>query len=159
MFNSFKSIYKIREIAMLNRKLFYFFRTTNMAKVNTYLGMTVPISLDGPKTPDVERTQALIKSLEPHGCFETESELSHRMEVLATLNTLIKDWIKDLSIEKNMPADVAETIGGHVYTFGSYRLGTVNPKLIIPFRNCWLKTYSCFAIYGLIGLQMYGLIF
>jgi len=97
-----------------------------MAKVNTYLGMTVPISLDGPKTQDVERTQALIKALEPHGCFESESELSHRMEVLATLNTLIKDWIKDLSIEKNMPADVAETIGGHVYTFGSYRLGVHN---------------------------------
>ena len=115
-----------------------FFRTTtkNMAKVNTYLGMTVPISLDGPKTQDVERTQALIKALEPHGCFESESELSHRMEVLATLNTLIKDWIKDLSIEKNMPADVAETIGGHVYTFGSYRLGTVNPKLRIPLGNC-----------------------
>jgi len=97
-----------------------------MAKVNTYLGMTVPISLDGPKTPDVERTQALIKALEPHGCFESESELSHRMEVLASLNTLIKDWIKDLSVEKNMPADVAETIGGHVYTFGSYRLGVHN---------------------------------
>ena len=107
-----------------------------MAKVNTYLGMTVPISLDGPKTHDVERTQALIKALEPHGCFESEAELSHRMEVLATLNTLIKDWIKDLSIEKNMPADVAETIGGHVYTFGSYRLGTVNPKLRIPLGNC-----------------------
>ena len=116
-----------------------------MAKVNTYLGMTVPISLDGPKTHDVERTQALIKSLEPHGCFESEAELSHRMEVLATLNTLIKDWIKDLSIEKNMPADVAETIGGHVYTFGSYRLGTVNPKLRIPLGNCWFKS----TIYGL----------
>jgi len=98
-----------------------------MAKtVNTYLGMTVPISLDGPKPSDVERTQALIKALEPHGCFESETELTHRMEVLATLNTLIKDWIKQLSIEKNMPADVAETIGGHVYTFGSYRLGVHN---------------------------------
>ena len=114
-----------------------------MAKVNTYLGMTVPISLDGPKAQDVERTQALIKALEPHGCFESEAELSHRMEVLATLNTLIKDWIKDLSIEKNMPADVAETIGGHVYTFGSYRLGTVNPKLRIPFGNCLSKSKAC----------------
>ena len=98
-----------------------------MAKtVNTYLGMTVPISLDGPKPQDVERTQALIKSLEPHGCFETEPELLHRLEVLATLNTLVKDWIKELSIEKNMPAEVAETVGGHVYTFGSYRLGVHN---------------------------------
>ena len=125
-----------------------------MAKVNTYLGMTVPISLDGPKTQDVERTQALIKALEPHGCFESEAELSHRMEVLATLNTLIKDWIKDLSIEKNMPADVAETIGGHVYTFGSYRLGTVNPKLRIPLGklliqiyNLWPEDVRCLRVY------------
>ena len=93
-----------------------------MAKsVNTYLGMTVPISLDGPKPLDQEKTKSLIETLEPYGCFESEAELTHRMEVLATLNTLIKDWIKELSIEKNMPSDVAETIGGHVYTFGSYR--------------------------------------
>ena len=94
--------------------------------VNTYLGLTVPISLDGPKPGDVERTAALIKALEPHGCFETENELAHRWEVLAKLNTLVKTWIKDLSIEKNMPVEVAETVGGQVYTFGSYRLGVHN---------------------------------
>ena len=94
--------------------------------VNTYLGMTVPISLDGPKPGDVERTETLIKALEPHGCFESENELTHRWEVLAKLNTLVKNWIKDLSIEKNMPVEVAETVGGHVYTFGSYRLGVHN---------------------------------
>ena len=94
--------------------------------VNTYLGMTSPISLSGPETADIELTKTLVKALEPHGCFETESELTHRMEVLAKLNTLIKDWIKEISIEKNMPVEVAETVGGHVYTFGSYRLGVHN---------------------------------
>ena len=34
--------------------------------------------------------------------------------------------IKDLSLEKGMPPSVAETVGGHVYTFGSYRLGVHN---------------------------------
>ena len=96
--------------------------------------------------------RSLFKFFQPYGCFESEAELSHRMEVLATLNTLIKDWIKDLSIEKNMPADVAETIGGHVYTFGSYRLGTVNPKLRIPLGNCWFKS----TIYGLQMSNVYG---
>ena len=94
-------------------------------KVNTYLGMTAPISLAGPDRADTERTQALVKALEPHGCFESEDELTHRMEVLASLNGLIKTWIKEISLEKNMPIEVAETVGGHVYTFGSYRLGTV----------------------------------
>ena len=93
------------------------------AKVNTYLGMTAPISLAGPEPLDQERTASLVKALEPHGCFESEDELNHRMEVLAKLNNLIKTWIRDLSIEKNMPPEVADTVGGHVYTFGSYRLG------------------------------------
>ena len=91
--------------------------------VNTYLGMTAPISLAGPEQGDMDRTRELVAALEPYGCFESEAELNHRMEVLANLNTLVKTWIKDLSVEKNMPREVAETVGGHVYTFGSYRLG------------------------------------
>ena len=91
-----------------------------------YLGMTSPISLAGPEPGDIARTQTLVQSLEPHGCFETEDELNHRMEVLGKLNALVKQWIKDLSLEKNMPANLAETVGGNVYTFGSYRLGVHN---------------------------------
>jgi poly(A) polymerase len=91
-----------------------------------YLGMTAPISLAAPEPTDIERTKALEKALEPHGVFESESELNHRMEVLARLNELVKQWIKDLSIEKSMPPNLAETVGGHVYTFGSYRLGVHN---------------------------------
>ena len=56
----------------------------------------------------------------------SSGEMTHRMEVLASLNNLVKQWIKDLSIEKNMPPSMANTVGGHVYTFGSYRLGVHN---------------------------------
>ena len=91
-----------------------------------YLGMTAPISLALPEQGDIKRTKALEKALEPHGVFESEIELNHRMEVLARLNQLVKQWIKDLSLEKGMPPSVAETVGGHVYTFGSYRLGVHN---------------------------------
>lgn len=91
-----------------------------------YLGMTAPISLTPPDDGDRERTSRLVTALQPHGCFEGEQEMTHRMEVLATLNQLVKQWIKDLSIEKNMPPTLANTVGGHVYTFGSYRLGVHN---------------------------------
>lgn len=48
-------------------------------------------------------------------------------QVLAKLNTLVKDWIKKESLEtRNMPSSLAETVGGNVYTFGSYRLGVHN---------------------------------
>jgi len=45
------------------------------------------------------------------------------MEILSKLNLLVKEWIKEVSIAKNMPANVAEQVGGKIYTFGSYRLG------------------------------------
>lgn len=90
------------------------------------LGMTAPISLAGPDDDDLRRSKELEEAMLPHGVFETEAELNHRMDVLARLNDLVKKWIIDRSIEKSMPPNVAETVGGNVYTFGSYRLGVHN---------------------------------
>ena len=46
------------------------------------LGMTAPISQAGPEPRDLELTADLQQSLIPHGCFESEGELNHRMNVL-----------------------------------------------------------------------------
>ncbi len=91
-----------------------------------HLGMTAPISQAPPTAEDLQRTEELIEAMKPHGVFESEEEMNHRMQVLATMNELVKQWIKDLSVEKNMPPNLAETVGGHVFTFGSYRLGVHN---------------------------------
>lgn len=64
--------------------------------------------------------------MEPHDVFESEEELNHRMEVLACINQLVKRWIRELSLKKNMPETLADKVGGHVFTFGSYRLGVHN---------------------------------
>lgn len=48
------------------------------------------------------------------------------MEVLRKVNELAKEWIKEVSIQKNMPPSAAEHVGGKIYTFGSYRLGVHN---------------------------------
>ena len=45
------------------------------------------------------------------------------MEVLHKINSLFKDWIKKISVSKNMPEELAEKVGGKVCTFGSFRLG------------------------------------
>lgn len=87
------------------------------------LGMTSAISTAEPKPEDLQKTVELEKTLEPYKVFESPSELSHRMEILSKLNTLVKQWIKDVSISKNMPPQLAEKLGGKIYTFGSYRLG------------------------------------
>ncbi|XP_052870046.1 poly(A) polymerase type 3 [Anopheles cruzii] len=90
---------------------------------NKTLGMTSAISTAEPKPEDLQKTKELQKSLEPYNVFEAESELNHRMEILAKLNTLVKQWVRDVSIAKNMPEAMAEKLGGKIYTFGSYRLG------------------------------------
>ncbi|XP_072933961.1 poly(A) polymerase type 3 [Epargyreus clarus] len=103
----------------------------NAAKANEHqnqqnlktLGMTSAISMAGPKPIDIEKTSELKDSLAPYGVFESEAEMHHRMEVLGSLHRLVRQWIRDESLRKNMPPSVADTVGGNIYTFGSYRLG------------------------------------
>lgn len=77
----------------------------------------------GPKPIDIEKTTELKESLIPYGVFESEQEMHHRMEVLGALHRLVRQWIREESMRKNMPPSVADTVGGNIYTFGSYRLG------------------------------------
>ncbi|XP_046676450.1 poly(A) polymerase type 3 [Homalodisca vitripennis] len=87
------------------------------------LGMTSAISTADPKPIDIQRTLELQEALKPFNVCESDQELNHRMEILCKLNTLVKEWIKEVSISKNMPDSVADQVGGKIYTFGSYRLG------------------------------------
>lgn len=95
---------------------------SNMSNLKT-LGMTSAISMAAPKPSDLVRTTELEDALKPFDVFETEQELNHRMVILGKLYSLVKQWIKDVSISRNMPENVAEHVGGKIYTFGSYRLG------------------------------------
>ncbi|XP_074650766.1 poly(A) polymerase beta-like [Tubulanus polymorphus] len=88
-----------------------------------YPGITSPITLAGPKPFDIELSSKLEETMKPFGVFESDVELTHRMEVLCKINNLVKLWIKEVSLSKNMPPNVADTVGGKVFTFGSYRLG------------------------------------
>ncbi|XP_050294839.1 poly(A) polymerase type 3 isoform X2 [Anthonomus grandis grandis] len=87
------------------------------------LGMTSAISTAAPKEIDLIRTKELEKALNSFDIFESEKELNHRMLILGKLYSLVKQWIKEVSIKCNMPESVAENVGGKVCTFGSYRLG------------------------------------
>lgn len=86
-------------------------------------GMTSAISTAEPRPEDHTLTRDLEHALQPFNVTEAESELNHRMEILAKLNKLVKEWVRDVSIAKNMPSATAEKLGGKIYTFGSYRLG------------------------------------
>lgn len=88
--------------------------------------MTSAISLASPKQSDLTKTAELEEALKPFDVFESDQELNHRMVILGKLYSLVKQWIRDVSILKNMPETVAENVGGKIYTFGSYRLGVHN---------------------------------
>ncbi|KFM56834.1 Poly(A) polymerase gamma, partial [Stegodyphus mimosarum] len=96
--------------------------TSNQATTKM-LGVTSPISTAMPRPEDIQKTKELEEVLRQYGLFESDEELAHRMEVLSKINELVKQWIREISIKKNMPPNVAETVGGKIYTFGSYRLG------------------------------------
>ncbi|KRX91105.1 Poly(A) polymerase gamma [Trichinella pseudospiralis] len=86
-------------------------------------GITAPISMADPTDLDLRQSEELERVLHEYGLFESDAELTHRMEVLRKVNLLFRQWIRDLSIQRNMPPDVADTVGGKIFTFGSYRLG------------------------------------
>jgi len=73
-------------------------------------GMTSAISTAPPKPLDLKLTKELEELLKSHGIFETTAEMTHRMEILSKLDLLVKNWVRDLSIQKNMPPSVAELV-------------------------------------------------
>jgi len=95
---------------------------TSSGEIKQY-GITSPISLAGPKQIDEDLTKSLEDTLKEYGVFETQEEINHRMVILGKLNKLALEWIVQTSLSKNMPESVAKTVGGKIFTFGSFRLG------------------------------------
>ncbi|CAG9855952.1 unnamed protein product [Phyllotreta striolata] len=114
------------------------------------LGMTSAISVAAPKPTDLVQTKELIETLKPFDSFESEQELNKRMHILGKLYTLVKQWIKEVSLRHNLPESVAESVGGKVYTFGSYRLGVhskgadIDALCVAPRHICRADFFSSF---------------
>ncbi|KAL5271852.1 hypothetical protein ACHWQZ_G000154 [Mnemiopsis leidyi] len=87
------------------------------------LGVTSAISTAEPKPLDIKLSNDLEDVLRKFDIFEPENELNERINVLQQLNSLAKQWIIDLSIQRNISRGIAEQVGGKIFTFGSYRLG------------------------------------
>ena len=86
-------------------------------------GITSPILTSFPGPADRKASENLEETLRSYDYFESDAELAHRMDILAKLNDLVRIWIREVSLAKNLPPEIVESVGGRVHTFGSYRLG------------------------------------
>ncbi|WFD25203.1 polynucleotide adenylyltransferase [Malassezia nana] len=95
--------------------------------MSTYLGVTPPISLNGPTERDIEMTKLLEEELRAHNVFESTEEAKLREVVLGHVDALVKEFVYQASIEHGLPESAARAAGGKIFTFGSYRLGVHGP--------------------------------
>lgn len=93
---------------------------------NYSLGVSQIMSDREPDDIELKRTDQLRECLKGFDLFETDDEMQLRCKVLNEINKLSQRWIKDLSIDKRMPPDIANQCQAKIFTFGSYRLGVHN---------------------------------
>ncbi|KAJ3091075.1 polynucleotide adenylyltransferase [Quaeritorhiza haematococci] len=88
-----------------------------------FLGVTPPISTTPSTEKEVKLTEELVETLRNFGQYESEEEAQKREVVLGKLNQLFKEFVRIVSLKRNLPESVANEAGGKIFTFGSYRLG------------------------------------
>ncbi|GAA5991095.1 hypothetical protein JCM5350_006661 [Sporobolomyces pararoseus] len=98
-----------------------------MSTNQQYLGVTPPISTSAPTPRDIEITNTLIQELKDRGIYEGAEEGRNREMVLGRLNTLVKQFVYQSSLNHGLSEAKAREAGGKIFTFGSYRLGVHGP--------------------------------
>ncbi|KAF8908322.1 Poly(A) polymerase central domain-containing protein [Mucidula mucida] len=97
-----------------------------MAEQN-YLGVTSPISTKESDDREKEVTQTLMEELRSQNTFESEEEARTREIVLGRVDTLVKTFVRTISLQRGLSEAAANAAGGKIFTFGSYRLGVHGP--------------------------------
>ncbi|XP_040895412.1 poly(A) polymerase type 3-like [Toxotes jaculatrix] len=86
-------------------------------------GITGPISEDLPEEGDLIQTRKLSESLQAYDVFEDNLQLRHRENVVKRLESVYKDWLREMCKEMNLPEVVTDNVGGKIFPFGSFHLG------------------------------------
>ena len=87
------------------------------------MGVTPPISLNGPTPEELKQTEALVAALHASGFFESEEDSERREIVLGRLNLIVQKFVKATARAKGLPESLVSEVDGKIFTFGSYRLG------------------------------------
>ncbi|XP_055641826.1 poly(A) polymerase type 3-like [Toxorhynchites rutilus septentrionalis] len=72
---------------------------------------------------NTKKTRELEQIMESYNILESGVGLNRRTRILEKLATLLKQWVRNVSIAQGFTVVQAKKLGGNLYTFGSYRLG------------------------------------
>ncbi|KAL6888212.1 hypothetical protein ACP4OV_009238 [Aristida adscensionis] len=92
-----------------------------------YSGMDPPLSLARPTVTDLQRTAELEKFMVEAGLYEGAEESAKREEVLCEIGRIVKEWVKQLTLNKGYSEQMVLQANAVLFTFGSYRLGVHGP--------------------------------
>ncbi|KAJ7506584.1 poly-A polymerase [Mycena galericulata] len=92
-----------------------------------FLGVTPPISTSDSNEREKEVTITLMDELRRQNTFESEEEARRREIVLGRVASLVKKFVRTVSMSRGLSEAAATAAGGKIFTFGSYRLGVHGP--------------------------------
>ena len=95
-----------------------------------FFGITPPVSTRQPEPLEIVANEKLIETLTDYDQYEAPEEAQKRYYiidisqiVLGKLHLLFREFVKTTSIKNGLPIQLANEVGGKIFTFGSYRLG------------------------------------
>ncbi|XP_062415561.1 poly(A) polymerase type 3-like [Pungitius pungitius] len=88
-----------------------------------WYGISAPISEDQPGEDQLILTEQLVETLVTCDAFVDDSKVQRRENVVKKLESLFKEWLKEICKELNVPDLLTEKVGGKIFTIGSYYLG------------------------------------
>ncbi|KAF2665291.1 Poly(A) polymerase [Microthyrium microscopicum] len=90
-------------------------------------GTTPPISRALPTEAELRQNESLLQELRSRNNFESAEETEKRKQVIAHMQKVTEEFVRQVSRGKGMNETAIEASGGKVATFGSYRLGVYGP--------------------------------
>lgn len=92
-----------------------------------YLGVTSPITTKESDDREKAVTVTLMEELHRQNTFESDEEAKTREIVLGRVDNLVKRFVRKVSLLRGLSEAAANSAGGKIFTFGSYRLGVHGP--------------------------------
>ncbi|KAF9734854.1 hypothetical protein PMIN02_007768 [Paraphaeosphaeria minitans] len=98
-----------------------------MADSKPKWGVTRSLSDDPPSAFDLKANDQLIEYLKSINNFESPEGNDRRDRVLRHLQKVTEEFVKRVGRRKNLPKSTIDTLGGKVFTYGSYTIGVHGP--------------------------------